>query len=80
MLHVPAHEVNRAKFPVTDVHTHTNDGMGVGSRVDPAKFVEMVDHNIKTIVILTGPCGISCRAQRSEDEIITQGSNSDGLE
>ncbi len=58
MLHLPAHEVKRAKFPVIDVHTHTNDAMGVGDRVDPAKFVEMMDRdNIKTIIILTGLWG-----------------------
>ena len=58
MLHVPVHEVKRAKFPVIDVHTHTNDAMGVGDRVDPAKFVEIMDRdNIKMIVILTGLWG-----------------------
>ena len=58
MLHLPAHEVKRAKFPVIDVHTHTNDAMGIGDRVDPAKFVEMMDRdNIKMIVILTGLWG-----------------------
>jgi len=58
MLHVPAHEVKRAKFPVIDVHTHTNDAMGVGDQVDPAQLVAMMDrNNIKTIVILTGLWG-----------------------
>ncbi len=58
MLHVPAHEVKPAKFPIIDVHTHTNDALGVGGRVDPAKFVERVDQgNKKTILILTGLWG-----------------------
>jgi predicted TIM-barrel fold metal-dependent hydrolase len=58
MLHVPAHEVKRAKFPVIDVHTHTNDAMGIGDRVDPAQMIAMMDRdNIKTIVILTGLWG-----------------------
>ena len=58
MLHVPVHQVDRAKFPVIDVHTHTNDAMGIGDQVDPAKLVAMMDRdNIKTIVILTGLWG-----------------------
>ena len=58
MLHVPAHEVKRAKFPVIDVHTHTNDAMGIGDRVDPAQLVQMMDRdNIKMMVILTGLWG-----------------------
>ena len=31
---VPEHPVPRAKFPVVDVHTHTNDARGIGDRVD----------------------------------------------
>ena len=63
MLHVPAHEVKRAKFPVIDVHTHTNDAMGIGDRVDPAQLVTMMDRdNIKTIVILTGLWGEKLQA------------------
>src|SRR5579871_4886085 len=51
MLHVSAHEVKRAKFPVIDVHTHTNDAMGIGDRVDPAQLVQMMDRdNIKMMV------------------------------
>src|SRR6185312_8590227 len=58
MLHVPVHEVKRAKFPVIDVHTHTNDAMGIGDRVEPAELVQMMDRdNIKTMVILTGLWG-----------------------
>jgi len=58
MAHVAVNEIQRAKFPVIDVHTHTNDAAGIGDRVDPAELVARMDHlNIKTIVILTGMWG-----------------------
>src|SRR5271165_7080668 len=54
-LHSAVHEIRRAKFPVIDVHTHTNDAVGIGDRVDPKEMVARMDRlNIKTIVILTG--------------------------
>jgi predicted TIM-barrel fold metal-dependent hydrolase len=57
-LHAAAHEIQRAKFPVIDVHTHTNDAVGIGDRVDPKEMVERMDRlNIRTIVILTGMWG-----------------------
>ena len=57
-LHAPAHEIQRAKFPVIDVHTHTNDAVGIGDRVDPKEMVARMDRlNVKTIVILTGMWG-----------------------
>jgi predicted TIM-barrel fold metal-dependent hydrolase len=57
-LHAPAHEIQRAKFSVIDVHTHTNDAIGIGDRVDPKELVARMDRlNIKTIVILTGMWG-----------------------
>ena len=57
-LHTAVHEVQRAKFPVVDVHTHTNDAVGIGDRVDPKEMVARMDRlNIKTIVILTGMWG-----------------------
>lgn len=57
-LHATAHEVQRAKFPVIDVHNHTNDPRGIGDRVDPKELVERMDRlNVKTIVILTGGWG-----------------------
>lgn len=57
-LHAAVHEVHRAKFPVIDVHTHTNDAVGIGDRVDPKEMVARMDRlNIKTIVILTGMWG-----------------------
>ncbi len=58
MVHVRAHELQRARFPVIDVHTHLNDARGIGDREDPAQVVKMMDRdNIKTIVILTGGWG-----------------------
>src|SRR5258707_10466882 len=54
-LHSAKHEINRAKFPVFDVHNHTNDARGIGDRVDPKEMVERMDRlNVKTVVILTG--------------------------
>ena len=58
MLHVPTHDVPRAKFYVIDVHNHTDDARGIGDRVPPAKVVEIMDQtNVKTVVILTGMWG-----------------------
>jgi predicted TIM-barrel fold metal-dependent hydrolase len=57
-LHAAAHAVPRAKFPVIDVHTHTNDARGIGDRVDPKEMVARMDRlNVKTVVILTGGWG-----------------------
>ncbi|MGD0793535.1 MAG: amidohydrolase family protein [Terriglobales bacterium] len=57
-LHAAVHEIQRAKFPVIDVHTHTNDAVGIGDRVDPKEMIARMDRlNIKTIVILTGMWG-----------------------
>jgi predicted TIM-barrel fold metal-dependent hydrolase len=59
MLHVPGHEVPRAKFPVIDVHNHVNDAGGVhGEDIPPAEVVRRMDAtNVKKIVILTGMWG-----------------------
>jgi predicted TIM-barrel fold metal-dependent hydrolase len=57
-LHTAAHEIRRAKFPVIDVHNHTNDAAGIGDRVDPKEMIARMDRlNLKTIVILTGMWG-----------------------
>ena len=57
-LHAAVREIQRARFPVIDVHTHTNDAVGIGDRVDPKEMVARMDRlNIKTIVILTGMWG-----------------------
>ncbi len=59
MLHVPIHEVPRAKFPVIDVHNHVNDtGRIHGVDVPPEKVVKIMDAaNLKKVVILTGMWG-----------------------
>jgi len=58
MLHVPAHEVDKAKFYVIDVHNHINDAEGIEERVPPAQVVAMMDAtNVRTVVILTGMWG-----------------------
>jgi predicted TIM-barrel fold metal-dependent hydrolase len=58
MVHVAAHEISRARFPVIDVHNHTNDAMGIGDQVDPSELVARMDRvNVKRIVILTGLWG-----------------------
>ena len=70
MLHVPVHNVYRARFPVIDVHNHVNDARSPASeRIPPAKVVEMMDEcNIQKIVILTGKWGD--QLQRVVDEMV----------
>ena len=58
MLHAQEHPIERAKFPVFDVHQHVNDAMGIEDHMPPAELVARMDKlNIKTIVILTGMWG-----------------------
>jgi predicted TIM-barrel fold metal-dependent hydrolase len=58
MLHASVRPVDRARFPVFDVHQHVNDAMHQEVRVPPADLVKrMGELNIKTIVILTGMWG-----------------------
>lgn len=59
MLHLPVHQVPRARFPVIDMHNHVNDAQGInGDKVPPADVVKTMDAaNVKTIVILTGLWG-----------------------
>jgi len=70
MLHVPVHNVLRARFPVIDVHNHVNDASSPASeRIPPAKVIEIMDHcNLKKIVILTGQWGEAL--QRVVDETV----------
>jgi predicted TIM-barrel fold metal-dependent hydrolase len=69
MLHVPSHQVPRAKFYVIDVHNHVNDAAGIEQRMDPRRVVEVMDHaNVKTVVILTGMWGE--KLQRVIDEMV----------
>ena len=58
MLRVPAHEVERARFPAIDVHNHVNDARADDPPLDPGALVAMMDRcNVRTIVILTGGWG-----------------------
>ena len=70
MLHVPVHNVYRARFPVVDIHNHVNDAMGVYSQHVPvSKVIETMDQcNIKKITILTGMWGE--KLQKVIDEMV----------
>jgi predicted TIM-barrel fold metal-dependent hydrolase len=59
MVHLPAHDVPRAKFYVIDVHNHVNDAGGVhGQEIPAAEVVKGMDRaNVRKIVILTGMWG-----------------------
>ena len=59
MLHVPVHEIPRAKFPVIDIHNHVNDAGGIhGQEVPAEEVIKVMDRsNVKKIVILTGMWG-----------------------
>jgi uncharacterized protein len=58
MLHVPVHDVTRARFPVWDVHNHVNDARGIGERIPPEQLIRSMDNaNVAKIVILTGAWG-----------------------
>jgi predicted TIM-barrel fold metal-dependent hydrolase len=70
MLKVPVHEVERAAFPVIDVHNHVNDGRGEEQDVPPDELLARMDQlNVKHIVILTGRWGDDL--QRVMDTMIT---------
>jgi predicted TIM-barrel fold metal-dependent hydrolase len=58
MLHLPVHDVDRAKFYVIDVHNHTNDAAGIDEHMPPERVLEVMNStNVKTVVILTGMWG-----------------------
>lgn len=58
MLHVAVHNVQRAHFPVWDVHNHVDDARGIGARIPPDQVVNSMDQvNVAKIVILTGGWG-----------------------
>ncbi len=63
MLHAPAHNVDRAKYYVIDVHNHVNDAARIDDHIDPKRAVEIMDAtNVKTVVILTGMWGDKLQA------------------
>jgi predicted TIM-barrel fold metal-dependent hydrolase len=68
MLVVPQHEVERAKFPVVDVHTHPTfrarsvkgvpHGEAIRTRARPADLLPLMERrNLRTLVDLTGGVG-----------------------
>ena len=68
MLVVPQHPIDRARFPVVDVHTHPTvrardaHGMPRGEAIDvrttPAELLPLMDRrNLRTLVNLTGGVG-----------------------
>jgi hypothetical protein len=58
MLHAPAHNVDKAKYYVIDVHNHVNDALGIDDPMPPQRVVEIMDKtNVKAVVILTGMWG-----------------------
>jgi predicted TIM-barrel fold metal-dependent hydrolase len=70
MLHLPVHNVERARFAVIDVHNHVNDARSQGrEHMPPARVVEIMDHcNIQKMVILTGMWGPAL--QKVVDEMV----------
>jgi predicted TIM-barrel fold metal-dependent hydrolase len=63
MLHVPVHEVARAKYAVWDVHNHVDDAAGIGGRIPVDEVVRRMDAvNVQKVVILTGGWGASLQA------------------
>jgi uncharacterized protein len=69
MLHARVTSVQRAKYPVIDVHNHINDALGIDEHIPPEKVVqEMEAANVRTAVILTGQWGD--KLQRVIDEMV----------
>ncbi len=55
MLHARVTPIERAKFPVIDVHNHINDAMGIDEHVPPEQVIKVMNAvNVRTVVILTG--------------------------
>ena len=69
MLHAPVHQVDRARFPVIDVHQHVNDARARNEHMPLARLLEIMDQcNIQKIVILTGMWGE--QLQKVVDEMV----------
>jgi uncharacterized protein len=69
MLHARVTNVQRARYPVIDVHNHVNDALGIDDHVPPAKVLQEMDAaNVRTAVILTGQWGD--KLQRVIDEMV----------
>jgi predicted TIM-barrel fold metal-dependent hydrolase len=63
MLHVPEHQVERARFPVIDIHTHlawspSGGGDAMTFLATPGELLEVMDRrHVRTMVNLTGGTG-----------------------
>ena len=69
MLHARITDVERARFPVIDVHNHVNDARSADEHMPPDEVVQIMDAtNVRTAVILTGAWGD--RLQRVVDEMV----------
>src|SRR6185437_12586682 len=50
MLHAPAHNIDRAKYYVIDVHNHVNDAQGIDEHMPAQEVVKIMDDtNVKTV-------------------------------
>jgi predicted TIM-barrel fold metal-dependent hydrolase len=68
-LHAAEHPIQRARFPVFDVHQHVNDAMGIEDHLPPGQLIARMDRlNIRTIIILTGMWGD--KLQHVVDEMV----------
>src|SRR6201987_2986009 len=55
MLHVPVHQVDRAKLYVRDVHNHGNGAARLDEHMPPVRISEVMPNtNVKSIVLLPG--------------------------
>lgn len=69
MLHARVTRIERARFPVIDVHNHINDAMGIDEHMPPQKIIQVMDAaNVRTVVILTGQWRE--KLQRVVDEMV----------
>jgi predicted TIM-barrel fold metal-dependent hydrolase len=69
MMHATVHNVDRARFPVIDVHNHINDAARIDEHMPPEKIVQVMDAvNVRTVVILTGMWGD--KLQQVLDEMV----------
>ena len=69
MMHATFHNVDRARFPVIDVHNHINDAARIDEHMPPEKIVQVMDAvNVRTVVILTGMWGD--KLQQVLDEMV----------
>lgn len=67
MLHAPAHNLDRARYYVIDVHNHVNDAMRIDDHMPPERVVEIMNNtNVRTVVILTGMWGDKLQAVINE--------------